>query len=605
MEIKSELYKITSTERLLDVIRGKSDWADIQPILPPARPTGINPNKLIRSKTKINSHSVTVGIDIGNNNVNLVKTTKSGNKWTILEYKSIPIPADLVAESDEFNNFLKSAVAPFCSGAKKTQIWAIMSSAEVDVRLIRIPKVSAKNLDATVMWTLKKELAINDKDSLLDYEVRGQISDSGNEKLDVMCYSAPLAAVEGARNLFSKIGMTPAGASIVPFAVQNIFLNNVMALPEKQAVCLFIGNNYSRIDLYSGMKLTMTRDIRTGINSIVETLMEEMNSPTAKGKQVSLDEARQILIAFTQGSKDPVATSNGLSVERKVVDDIVASVLDRIVRQMERTLVHFTSLGNDRVKKIYISSVIPVSKAMLAYCDAQLGIECSVFDPLQQVLQAGSADERISFIPALGMALSDNAYTPNFLHSFRDKKKAAYVAKFNKAILTGLVVSLLACSATIAYECVDIDQKKAELAQLEHKLQKSSPIVSKETLLQVAAASKQKKQNYAESSKRYKGIALIGELSALTPESVNLTGLKADLTEKAKGDSVKAENTSSIEGVINGNENMLQSLLASYVMRLSSSPMLSEVNVASSKVVPSTHGASLTFALNLKVGPHK
>ncbi|MGO9013728.1 MAG: pilus assembly protein PilM [Dissulfurispiraceae bacterium] len=606
MEIKNKFDPTTSTERLLDLIRGKSDGTEIHQAQQPVRPIVIKTSKLVRPKSKTNSQSVTVGIDIGYENLNLVKAAGSAQTWKILECKSIPIPSDIEKGSDAFNAFLKSAVVPFCSGANRIETWAIMSSAEVEVRLIRIPKVPAKNIEATVFWTLKKEVAINDTESFLDYEVRGQINESGIEKLNVMCYVAPLAAIEETRKLFSKIGVQLAGVSIISFAVQNIFLNNVMPLPEKQTACLFIGNNYSRIDLYTDRKLTMTRDIMTGITSIVETLIEDINSLTSEGGKHSHEEARQILFAFTQSSTTPLVLADGLSVEREKVDSIVSPVQERIVRQIERTFEHFTStLGYDRVEKIYISSVMPVSKAMVDYCGAQLGIECEVFDPLEQVLQTSSFEKRNSFIPALGIALSDNAYTPNFLHSFKDKKKAEYVVKFNKAILICLIVSLLACSAIFAYEWLDIGNKKAELARLEQQLQKNSPLVSKETFLQIAAAAKHKQQNYVELSHRYVGMALIGELSSLTPESVSLTSLRADFAEKPKGNTLKSEHTSVVEGIINGNENMLQTLLASYVMKLRSSPMFSEVNVSSSKIETSKQGSSLTFVLNLKLGPNK
>ncbi len=606
MEIKNKLDPTTSTEKLLDLIRGKSDGTEIQRAPQPGQSIVIKPGKLVRPKTKTNFQSVTVGIDIGYENLNLVKAAGAAHTSKILECKSIPIPSDIEKGSDEFSAFLKSAVAPFCSGAKRIETWAIMSSAEVEVRLIRIPKVPPKNLEATVFWTLKKEVAIDDKESFLDYEVRGQISDSGNEKLDVMCYAAPLAAIQGTRKLFSKIGVQLSGASIISFAVQNIFLNNVMPLPEKQTACLFIGDNYSRIDLYTDRKLTMTRDIKTGLTSIVEMLMEDINSRSSESAKRSHDEMRQILFAFLQGSSAPLVFPDGLSVEMEKVNSIVSPVLDRIVRQMERTFEHFTStLGYDRVEKIYISSVVPISKAIVDYCGAQLGIECVVFDPLEQVLQTSSFEERNSLIPALGMALSDNAYTPNFLHSFKDKKKAADVVKFNKAILICLIVSLLACSAIFAYEWFDIGDKKAELARVEQELQKTSPLVSEETFLQIAAAAKQKKQTYAELSHRYIGMALIGELSSLTPESISLTSLRANLAEKPKGDAGKPENSSVLEGSINGNENMLETLLTSYVMKLRSSPMFSEVNVATSKIESSKQGSILTFVLNLKMGPHK
>jgi len=607
VENKEKFDPATSTERLLDVIRGKSDATAIQQAPRPGRPAAVKATKSMPSKTTATSNAVTVGLDIGDKNINLVKAARSGHKWNILEYKSIPIPAGLEKGSDGFNNFLKSAIAPFCSGAKKVETWAIMPSEDIEVRLIRIPKVPVKHLEATVFWTLKKEVAIDDKDSFLDFEVRGEIVDSGVEKLDVMCYSAPITAVEGIRKLFSKIGVPLTGASVVPFAVQNIFLNNVMTLTERHAACLFIGNNFSRIDLYTDKKLSMTRDVKTGMSSIVETLMEEINSRTGEGGMASLDDARQILFNYMQSGDDPVVLSKGLSVEREKVESIVTPVLDRIVRQIERTFGHLTStLGYDRFEKIYISSALPLNKAMLDYCSAQLGIECSVFDPLDQVLQTSRVDERSSFIPALGLALSDNAYTPNFLHSFKDKKKAAYVGKFNKAILVGLIVSLLACSAAAALEFLDMGHKKVELARLEQQMQQSSPLLSKEAFLKIEADAKQKKQKYVELGKRYKGMALIGELAALTPDSVSLTGLRAELSEKATGgNAAKSENTTVVEGNVTGPDNMLDSLLSSYVLKLRSSPMFSEVTVSTSRIESSKKGAFLTFALNLKMGPHK
>ncbi|HXW69515.1 MAG TPA: hypothetical protein VEJ88_07875, partial [Dissulfurispiraceae bacterium] len=176
-EKKEKFDPATSTERLLDVIRGKSDVTEIQQTPRPGRPEAVKTSKAMPSKITPISNAVTVGLDIGDKNINLVKAARSGHKWNILEYKSIPIPADLEKGSDGFNNFLKSAVAPFCSGAKKLETWAIMPSEDIEVRLIRIPKVPAKHLEATVFWTLKKEVAIDDKDSFLDFEVRGQTLD--------------------------------------------------------------------------------------------------------------------------------------------------------------------------------------------------------------------------------------------------------------------------------------------------------------------------------------------------------------------------------------------------------------------------------------------
>src|SRR5271169_1215421 len=341
MTSKEKFDETTSTERLLDVIRGKADEVGNKPSPGPGQPAPIKGNKLafLKARKIAMSNSVNVGIDIGHEHVNLVKAARSGQKWEILECKSIPCPADVERGSNAFNDFLKSEVAPFSAGAKKIETWAIMSSAQVEVRLIRIPKASGKHLEAAIFWTLKKEIAINEKDFFFDYEVRGEVSESTGKKLDVLCYTAPISEVEETRKLFSVIGVPLTGVSTVPFAVQNIFINNVMTLPEKQAACLFIGNSYSRIDLYTGKKLTLTRDIKTGINSMIEMLMEDLNSRTGQiGQEGKLehDEARKILLAFAgRSNNDPVVSDNGPAVGGEDIESIIGPVLERLVRQIE------------------------------------------------------------------------------------------------------------------------------------------------------------------------------------------------------------------------------------------------------------------------------
>jgi Tfp pilus assembly PilM family ATPase len=629
VSLKEKTGETTSTERLLDIIRGKSNEVGVrQSHSLPKRPPYITLHKLIKlisSKTKPASKSMTVGIDIGYKYLNMVKASRENRKLEILEYKSIPLPADLERGSNEFNEFLRSTIGPFCGDGGKTNVWAIMSAANVDVRPIRIPKVSKKNIEKTVYWTLKKEASFDEKNYLFDYEVMGEAVGSGGKKLDVICYMAPLVEVEGLRNLFTQIGAPLSGLSIVSFAVQNLFINRVIQTDEKHTATLFIGNEYSRIDIYIEGRLIMTRDIKTGINSMIEMLTEAPNILTGTGEKLARDEARKALFAFAKSEDKPVVLSDGFNIDREEFAGAIAPVLERFVRQVERTLEHFTTtLGYERFEKMYVSSIMPLFKAVFDYFGEQLSIQCELFDPLKQLIQEVDFGQRNAFVPSYGMALSDNAYTPNFIYTYKDKNKAAYVVKTNKAILTGLIISLLACSVFFAYEWQNVERKKAQLAQIEQLLQKSAPLMSKEKLSQMVSEVRQKQQKYLELSKRYKTMAFIGELSALTPETVSLTSVKFGIPEKAESEKtgsslpeksgaektkdgiVNATTKVFIEGAISSQEDMVETILASYIMQLRSSPMFSDItDVSTSKTTSANNRALLTFALNMKAGPGK
>ncbi len=579
--------------------------------LPPSKE-----KKLKGPGAKLRSRPVTVGIDIAHAHVNLVKAALSRNKlsrnkFEILDYKRIPIPEHIRKGSKEFGDFFRSTVGPFCEHAgKKMEVWAIISTTQAHVQFVRIPKVSDKHFEAAVQWGLKKELPLDEKDYSFGYEIQDEVAAGGDKKNNVLCYFAPAREIEETKELFSGIGVPLSGISIVPFAVQNIFKHDVARLKEKQLACLFIGDDHSRIDLYAGGKLVLTRDIKTGINSLTEMLTENLHGINGDAR-FSHDEARKILFALSSGDRGPLGLESGQKFNREDVEKLIAPVMERFTRQMERTFKHFEGTqGHGRVEKIYISSLMPC-QAMAGHFGRHLGVGCVFFDPLKEVLQESSLEDRTALVPAFGLALSDKTYTPNFIRSYKERKKAEYIASFNRMIILALAGSLLVCSAIAAHEWRGATREKAELSRLEKQLQKSRPI-SEKTIARMASASNMKARAYAKLSGRYTGIALIGDLSSLTPASVTLTSLKASLSGKSgtandtkNAASGTAENSAVVTGVVRGNRDMLEPELASYVMGLRSSPLFSGVNVQAGKIERTGHGAVLPFELDLKIGQGK
>ena len=266
---------ITSTEKLLDLIRKKrSDLgpATVKVKTPPPARKKIRlafMNKLVIKK------SFNVGIDIGHESLRLVKTEKmSDNRWELVDYQTIPFDRQIRRGTPEFINFLKRELSRFCGSYEKSNIWAIMSSANVSVRHIRIPKVPKNQIANAVFWMIKKESPFNEKENILDFEVLDESVEEGIPKWFVMAYTAPIRDIEEIKSIFSRIGQPLAGISIVPFAAQNIFRAGWVSTSDETVAYLFIGNDFSRIDIYSKGNLIMTRGIKAGINSMVESLHE-------------------------------------------------------------------------------------------------------------------------------------------------------------------------------------------------------------------------------------------------------------------------------------------------------------------------------------------
>ncbi|MDD5713047.1 MAG: pilus assembly protein PilM, partial [Smithellaceae bacterium] len=243
----SRAKEISSTEKLLNIIRNRNASGDVpvgsQPGAPPSRREFKIPKPTLMPSYK----TVNIGVDIGHEHLRLVKMGRSDNRWTLLDLKIVPFAKSMTTNSPEFGNLLRNALSEIIDSPKKTEIWAIMSAARVDVRHLRIPKIQKKQIEEVVYWTVKKEAPFDDKESIFDFEVLGEVMDQGIQKMAVMVYTAPRYEVEELKKLFSKIGYPLTGISITPFAIQNIFRTEWLPTAAGTTASLFIGNDFSRI----------------------------------------------------------------------------------------------------------------------------------------------------------------------------------------------------------------------------------------------------------------------------------------------------------------------------------------------------------------------
>ncbi len=641
----AQLNEITSTEKLLDIIRKKTAGRTTEKggasNAPPSAPPGRKGLIKVDFKRKIAPQkNITIGIDIGHEYLRLVKTAKGPDLTPVLvEQKRVPIPSSLIRGSAEFVNFLKAELDSFCGAYGNQQVWAIMSAARVEVHHIRIPRVPKKQLENVVLWTVKKETPFDEKEIIFDFEVLGEVIEQGIPKLAVMYYTAPREEIEESKKLFSRAGWPLAGLTITPFAVQNIFRTQWMLGYEGTSASLFIGNDFSRIDIYSRGNLVMTRGIKAGISSMLESMMESLNEKAAgagAGGNAAIDKegARKILLSLNSEAP-PLSEEAFHGLKEEVIWEMILPALERLARQVERTFEHFTvSLGNDKVDRIYVSGAMNVYRPIAEYMGSQLGIASEIFDPLSAQFSCQNDDdlyscisERIAFAPALGIALSDNAYTPSLIFTYRDKERKASVRRINMIIFVAFIATVSLCGGAFLYQLHAIDQREKAILRLDKQLSMYNPPVNRDLVLRSMSLVKQdvsKAKNYAA---RYQGLAIISELSHLASPDIRLLDVKAKLgrapekpkdmvqekpdASKSKAGAAKPtaaqakpkENIKEVEleGYVFGEKKILDNSLAAYVMRLDNSLLFQEIKVLKTSEETYRRAALLRFTINMKI----
>jgi len=596
--------EISSTEKLLDLIRGKnvkdSDPAVVRPPHPPAAEMKPSFLKAFTFKKKI-----IIGVDIGRKDLKLVKISQSAdNTPELLDCLRVPFDTTYPKKSRRFHRFLRSALQNFCGAAENLEIWSAIPSTNVETRYLRIPKVAKKQIFNAVFWTYKKDISFDEHNDIFDYEILGDVLKDGVQKTEVMAYSAPKREVDELANIFSKSGYPLTGISIIPFALQNLF--RTQWLQDGKNVCsLFVGSDWSRIAVFSNGSLVLSRDIKAGIQSMIEAIKEEIdkNHPEQlpplidsddtmpvedikEGYDAGKDPALKLLTGFVDNALPLSAEGDYRNVDSGKIFDTIQPALDRVIRQVERTLRHYyLNFGDETISKVYISGKVSSNRHVVDYIDDQLGISVETIDPFasETFLSAGfstpdSETEREAFVPAVGMALSNNSLTPNFIFTYKDKERVTLNIRVKRLVFGAAMLFMAACVGFFLWQNSILEQKKETVAKLEKQMDKYSPSVDQNFIIQMVTKAQRNIDTAEAYVNKYLAMAVISEITQLTPSEVLLYNITAELRgpkgdDQARGLHKGQKKLLVIEGIILGDRLTSESLLAGYLIKLKSSPM--------------------------------
>lgn len=255
----------SSTEKLLRTIKGggtdKSGMGKARKASPVARAS--------RKRS-----APVIGVDIAPDSLRLVKISRADGTPRLEGYWSVPYDDEKGSKSKDFPKFLSARLAEFKGSDRKAEVWSLVSSAQAEMFHIRVPKVPRAQLSETVYWSAQKEKAFKDHEYLMDYEVQNEIMDKGVPKIQVLVYMVPHEVVSKRKEMFAAAGIKPTGITISPIALQSLFRSELVTENGESCANIYIGRNWSRIDIFAKGNLVLSRGVNTGTSSLVSALAE-------------------------------------------------------------------------------------------------------------------------------------------------------------------------------------------------------------------------------------------------------------------------------------------------------------------------------------------
>ncbi len=608
--------EISSTEKLLDLIRTGKATGPESPEKSPVANSSDTPlvsfKRVLRFRKKIG-----LGVDIGYGFLKLVKiNAKTTGKHELVDCVEISFDPDISMDSPEFVQILRSGLKNFCGTSDNVDIWSAIPSENVESRYLKIPVLSRKQMHNAAFWSFKKEVNFNEKENIFDFEIIGETVEGNTRRTELIAYSAPKNEINNLRDLFLRVGFPLSGISIVPFALQNLLRTNWIRTEGEDVCTLFIGRDWSRIAIFSSNNLIISRDIKAGMRSMLEAIIDHVNEEreseggieaegvgpekAAGRKEFDINLAREKFYGFIDGTLDSGKETGGLTIKGETIFEMILPALDRVIRQVERTLEHYSmNFGGGTIGNIFISGKLSTHRQVNEYIAKQVGLPVRFIDPFAFVaptenntLCPASGSARGTFVPAVGIALSDNRITPNFIFTYKHKERVSFINRARGIVFGLFLLAIACCIGVYLWQDYNIGLKDTRLLGLRKKIEHFAPRVDKTLVAKLVSRIREKKHIKTETGDRYLEAAVISEISRITPGKIKLFNITIEpvnaLEEKPGGrkvsdkDRKKEETTGSknkivvLNGIIYGDRLTFESSIIGYIIKLKKSPIFGE-----------------------------
>lgn len=587
---------ISSTEKLLKAIRSRGEEDAFQ--APDARRPGFF--KRISQRWLPGRAGDVLAVEIGRDVLNLVRSAPESLTGRKIVYAvAEPLPPDMNIDHPDFSGFLKKRIQRSGAIAGKTEVWACLPASKGNIWGLKVPKVR-KGLGNAVYWSARKEKTFDDAEALLDYRIAGETAENGVQKLLAEASTVPRRELDRYKNLFSDIGFPLKGATLPAFALKNLFYADIADSGRSAYAVLYIGEESSCIDIHSQDRVLFSRVIRTGKDSVVDSLAAEYNQRYADGhtdsdivlpgaheangelpdRTASL--SRQQAVRILENFDDAAASDDRLSPEHLFA--MIEPALERLARQLERTVDYSGNmLQNPLPEKLYICGCVSFLPGIASFFGQHLDMAAEILDVFDPELPHVSADvvfadleSRFSLASTAGLAMPSEKI-PNFLHTAFDRDREKLAMRSTNAVAAGCALLFVLTAGYWWYSLHELDQARMAVAAREEQLVEISPRLDAAMLTNMAGETRQTQQALVDYTRRLHVTAVMNEIHRLTPENIRMLNMTMEM-DRSEADA-RPESTGQLvlEGFIRSGHAGFDTALAGYIRQLRRSPLVRDV----------------------------
>jgi len=460
-----------------------------------------------------------IGIDIGAYSVKLAQLISKDDGLQLVKAELKDIGVSRGAES--YDKELISALRYVTRGVdlKKASVIASVNCSHTSIKKVTVPYMPKSELREGIMLQAKSYFPFETGQSVLDFEVMGDVVEKGVRKYELLVGVCPLNTVNKYLALLQKADIKPASFISASYAIQ-VLSGHLPGKTDLAQCYIDIGELHSELIICRAGSLVFSRKLPLCGNDFTKALTGAVVSD--KGRiQLSMEEAESIKRdAGMPGESDTRVISDKLSAGH--ILSMLRTPAENLANEIDRCFAYYREdPASIRINSVTIFGGGASLGGLVKFLSQGLGIEVKLGDALEAVKADKAAvqnGERLAhrLDLALGAALTEAKGLNLLPPEIKDETQRTIKRGTIEAVVTAVVIVSILLFVGMRIKMNNFNKRisvaKLELASLQPQFKAAQARKIAETVLV--------NEPYWED--------VFKELGSLIPDTVRIDGFRME-----------------------------------------------------------------------------
>ncbi|MFC1595810.1 pilus assembly protein PilM [Candidatus Margulisiibacteriota bacterium] len=545
-----------------------------------------------------------IGIDIGSENIKILRYKKTEQQSFVENFFILPIPAEDKSRSRQqvISSLIKETLAKNRINSKKAYV--SFSSDNVFYQHDHFPSMNKEDLTEAIRWKYKDQVNFPVETAAIEFNIIRELYEDNVKHLELFIVIVSRDNINLYVNIIEEAGLTPVLITLPTYTCFEFYKQLMQPFETSDVtVWLEMGAKYSILSIFKNKTLDFSRTINFGGNNLALALNKAPENIFVhfKPSNPPANHADALYNKVPEPPADVPDISVGLNLRNiDLADDktmVLRNEMDSLVQEVIRSLSYYKEkFGLETVEKVIISGGVANLGGIEDFLSRELKLKIEKIKLTNYIqstftqkiaLEANSA----GLVSLIGLMNMHPLTAVNLLPlEIREKQEVIQMRTPSLLTLSAAALFFLTVWNLVNGQLITANTR---LMVARQQLQKLQPLANQ-------LARQQNEQEKADQKIRFvqnilvkdlSTVRLLGEISLAIPKNIVLDEMHS--SEIKTGVAGAGTLAFSIKGTISA-EGIAASELADFILELKKSPIVEEITLVflgktDSRVVSTQH----------------